>query len=289
MDSCANGGFCGRTIGRVPICRILLAVFFVLLAVAASRGQTVQQNPAFKDSIDVIEHLGDTLDVSLPLIDADGDTVTLGSQLTGDRPAVLVFHYSDCPMLCSLVLNGVSAATRAVDLVPGEDYTIISVSVNPCETPQRSAASEKRYNGELPESATGRPWRFYTATQPALAALTRQAGFKYYYDADKDQYMHPAVVTLLTPAGVIARYLYGIEYKPRDFRLGIVEASDGEVGSTADRVLLYCMQYDPDAEGYVMFAANVMKLGGVVTMLFLAVLLGGLWLKERVRRRGAGG
>ncbi|MCB2212806.1 SCO family protein [bacterium] len=283
-QSCNVGG-CGPTLGGIPLIQLILVLFFVLMAFAAARGQVLQEKPAFQEKIDVVEHLGDTIDLTLPVVNSDGDTVTLGSEFEGDLPIVLVFHYSDCPMLCSLVLNGVSSITRASDLVPGEDYRILTVSVDPHELPQRSRASEERFNGELPDTKVGQPWTFYTAEQATLDSLTSQVGFKYYYDSKRKEFMHPAVVQILSPEGKIARYLYGIEYKKRDFRLGIVEASNGEIGTTIDRVLLYCMHYDPDAEGYVVVAGQVMKLGGAVTLVIFGFALSMLWLKDKGRRK----
>lgn len=281
-QSCSTN-MCGPRIGGISLFQLIVIVIFVLMAYASARGQAIQENPDFKQKIDVIEHLGDKIDLTLPVIDASGDTLPLSSQFDDDLPVVLVFHYNDCPMLCSLVLTGVSQVTRDSDLVPGEDYRIVTVSVDPRETPQRTEASEQRYNGELPESATGQPWRFFTATQGAIDTLTEQVGFKYYYDEEREEYMHPAVIMTVSPDGKVSRYLYGVEFKPRAFRLAVVEASQGKVGNTVDRVLLYCMHYDPDAEGYVVLAGNVMKLGGAVTLVLLGLLLGGLWIKERVR------
>lgn len=280
---CRAGG-CGPRIGGVSLVQLLLIAIFLLFAWTAANGQLLQQNPEHTQRIDVIEHLGDTVDLTLPVIDSAGDTVTLASQFADELPVVLVFHYSDCPMLCSLVLNGVSAVTNASDLVPGKDYRILTVSVNPAEGPDRAKASEERFNAELPDNRVGEPWRFFTATQATLDSLTTQVGFQYYYDEKREEFMHPAVIHVLDHEGHITRYLYGIEFKPRDFRLAIVEGARGLVGSTVDRILLYCMHYDPDAEGYVVIAGQVMKLGGAVTLVIFGTVLGGFWLKERRRR-----
>jgi len=284
-QSCSTRGGCGPAIGGMPIIQIIMILFFVIMAAVAARGQVVQDDPPHMQRIDVIEHLGSSIDLTLPVINSDGDSVAIGSQFSDGRPVLLVFHYSDCPMLCSLVLNGVSKATRESDLVAGEDYRIVTVSVDPAEEVSRSRASEERYNRELPDNHVGKPWRFFTADSTTLAALTDQVGFKYYYDDERGEFMHPAVVQVLTADGMISRYLYGIEYTSRDFRLAIIEGSEGKVGNTIDRILLYCMHYDPDAEGYVMVAGQVMKLGGAITLLVFGFALGMLWVKDRTRQK----
>jgi protein SCO1 len=283
--TCSTSGGCGPTFAGVPIIQLILVIFFIIMSVVAARGQVVQDNPPHVQKIDVIEHLGETIDLSLPLINSAGEIVPLGSQFADGLPVVLVFHYNDCPMLCSLVLNGLSNATRESDLIAGDDYRIVTISVDPQEAPDRSEASEARFNAELPDTHVGDAWQFFTADSTTLSILTNQVGFKYYFDAKREEFMHPAVVQILTSDGMISRYLYGIEYKTRDFRLGIIEGSEGKIGNTIDRILLYCMHYDPDAEGYVMVAGQVMKLGGALTLLILGFTLGTLWVKDRAKSR----
>lgn len=281
------GPMCDRPgrIGSMTFFQLVLVVIFLLLAFsAASNGQYLVDDPEFEGKIDVVEHLGDAIPLDIPFVDARGDTVPFRSVVFEDSlPVMLVMHYSDCPMLCGLVLNGVSKVSQNVDLVPGKDYRIVSVSVDPLETPQRAKASEKRFNGELPEESTPDAWRFLVGPQASIDSLTKAIGFIYFYDEKNDQYAHPALLTLLTPQGRISRYLYGIEFNPRDVKLGLLEAGRGTIGDPVDKLLLYCFHYDPDSESYVVFAGNVMRVGGAVTLTLLALLLGILWWRDRVR------
>jgi protein SCO1/2 len=273
----------------LTFCQLVLVATFVLLAFAAvSEGQYLVDDPEFEGKIDVVENLGGEVPAGLPFVDAGGDTVTLGSVLLrGDLPAMLVMHYSDCPMLCGLVLNGVSQAARNVDLVAGEEYRIVSVSVDPMETPQRARQSEERYNGELPEAASPDAWRFLVGPQSSIDSLSAALGFVYFYDEKRDEYAHPAVVHMITPEGRISRYLYGIEFNPRDVKLGLLEAGRGKIGDAVDKLLLYCFHYDPDSESYVVFAGNLMRAGGALTLVLLAGLLGVLWWRDRSKQKSA--
>ena len=258
-----------------------MAVIFLLFAIASAKAQYNLDDPKFKGKIDLQPELGTVLPGDLPFIDANGDTVSLGSVLGNDLPVLFVLHYSDCPMLCGLVLNGISQATQGVDLVPGKQYRLVAVSIDPLETPQRSRGSEKRFNGELPKGSLPGAWRFLTGPQASIDSLTSSLGFVYFYDKKNKQYAHPAAIFLLTPEHKLSRVLYGIQYNPRDVKLGLLEAGKEVIGDPVDKLILYCFHYDPDSQGYVVFAANVMKVGGVITMVLLALLIGGLWLRER--------
>jgi protein SCO1/2 len=269
--------------GPVSFCKATLIVVFVLFAFVSARAQYTLDDPKFKGKIDLQAQLGTVLPGNLPFVNASGDTVTLGSVLGDDLPILFVLHYSDCPMLCGLVLNGISQATQGVDLVPGKEYRIVAVSIDPLETPQRSKGSEKRFNGELPKGSLPGAWRFLTGPQSSIDSLTSSLGFIYFYDKKNKQYAHPAAIFLLTPEHKLSRVLYGIQYNPRDVKLGLLEAGREVIGDPVDKLLLYCFHYDPDSDSYVVFAANLMKVGGVVTLVLLALLIGGLWVRERKR------
>ena len=166
----------------------------------------------------------------------------------------------------------------------GADYRIVSVSIDPRETEVLASAKKKNYMNSIERVEDYGSWDFLTGEESQSKALSDAVGFKYYYDEEKDIYAHAAVLTVLTETGKISRYLYGIRYEKRDFRMALLEASEGKVGNTIDRILLYCYHYDPDAEGYVVVAGNIMRLGGGLTLVILVVFLGLLWLRERRRK-----
>jgi len=282
MDIGCRPGECNSArINSKTFFQLVLVLIFLLLSYAAARGQYLVDDPEFEGKIDVVEHLGKTLPRGLPFVSSSGDTVTLGEVLGDELPVLLVLHYSDCPMLCGLVLDGVRKAANGMDLVAGEEYWILSVSIDPMETSQRAKGSEKRYNGELEHKASDKAWQFLVGPPSSIDSLASALGFIYFYDNKAQQYAHPAVIYMLTPESRISRILYGIEFNPRDVKLGLLEAGREVIGDPVDKLLLYCFHYDPDSESYVVFASNVMRAGGAVTLFLLALLLGVLWLRDR--------
>jgi len=270
---------------RFRACRFLpvVAVIFLLsgLDVAA---QVVESDPVQLRGIDVVEHLSDTISLNLEFTGSDGQPVKLGSFFVEGRPVILIMGYYTCPMLCNLVANGVSDVVREMPWLPGKEYQLLSVSIDPRDTDVIALAKQENYLTSIGKPGIENGWVFLTGDSSQSAALAEAIGFKYYYDEEQEQYAHAALLTVLTAEGKISRYLYGIQFKERDLHLALVEASEGKVGSTIDRILLYCYHYDPDAGGYVVFAGNVMRLGGSVTLGLMVVLIGGLLLRERQKR-----
>jgi protein SCO1/2 len=267
--------------GRYPV------AFAILLALAiGSRclfAQAVLDSSQDLKGMNVVEHLGDTIPLNYKFINTAGDTVTLGEYFHHGIPVVLAMYYSNCPMLCSLVLMGLSQSAGQMNLVPGRDYQMLSISIDPKETFETAAASKKRYLAGVPNAASSDAWEFLISPENNSKIIADSLGFEYFYVKDKNQYAHPAVIFVLSESGKISRYLYGIKYDPRDLRLALLEASQGKVGNTVDRIILYCYHYDPDAKGYVVVAGNVMRVGGAITLAAMLVFVGGLWLWERHR------
>jgi protein SCO1/2 len=243
-----------------------------------------------KSEVGVSEHLGEGLPLDAAFVDHNGRDVQLGDYFTGERPVVLIFGYHTCPMLCSLVQNAAAQALRRMDLIVGRDYDVVVISIDPEDT--RHTATKRRdivlatYNAGLPASeiASGvrdQGFHYLTGRAPEIRRAADAAGFNYTYDAEWKQYAHPAVIMVASPQGKMARYLYGIEFDAKDIRYGILEAKAGRNVSTIDKVLLYCLHYDPGSGKYVVVAARVMQVGGGVILLLVAGLLGGLWLRER--------
>ena len=265
--------------------KISLAALVVLFVCPAAGAQVVRDSVAELMGIDIIEHLGDSLPLNLSFVDDNGNNVTLSDYFKGDKPVLLTLGYYECPMLCNLVFNGVSEGIKELGWVPGEKYEVVSVSIDPLETFELAAAKKANYikNLEMPEAAAG--WHFLVTGSENAKTLADAIGFEYYYVEDRDEYAHAAAAYLISPEGVISRYLYGIQYTGTNLKLGLLEASEGKIGSTLDRILLYCYRYDPDAKGYVLFAQNAMRVGGVATVFLIALLVGSLYLKERLRAK----
>lgn len=259
----------------------LLCVFGARQAVA----QRVEDKPPDLQRIDIVEHLDARVPLDLVFVNAHGDSVRLGDYFQPGRPVVLSLVYYECPMLCTLVLNGLTAALQKLSYVPGDEFQLVSVSIDPGETPELAAQKKTRYlrslgRDEVPETG----WAFLTGSEGSIRQLAAAIGFRYFYVKERDEYAHPAAIFVLTPDGRISRYLYGIEYKPQDVKLALLEAAEGKIGNTLEKLLLYCYHYDADANSYVLFAQNVMRLGGALTLILIAIFLIGLWTRERLRK-----
>jgi len=213
--------------------------------------------------------------------DEDGRTVRLGEYF-GEMPVVLTLNYFDCPMLCPLVLNDVLRAVRAVPLTLGSDFRVLTVSIDPHDTPARAAANQGAYAGQYGPAGTD-GWHFLTGDAGSIASLARAVGFRYAFDPQSRQYAHAAALIVLTPDGRVARYLYGVEYSPRDLRLALVEASQGGIGSLADQILLFCFHYDPKTARYSFMVLNAIRAAGAATVVGLAGLVVVLFRREARR------
>lgn len=264
--------------------QILHTALVILLLANTAFGQAVRNDVDELKKIDVEEHLGDTIPLDLNFYSEAGEPVTLRNYFHQDKPVILVMAYYSCPMLCTLVLNGMSEAAQKLPWDIGEKFEMVVVSIEPSETPELAQAKKENYLKGINQPNAADGWHFLTGAADQSKALADAVGFKYYWDEDQKQWAHPAVLMLVSPTGKITRYLYGIEYPERDLRLGLIEASEGKVGSTVDRIILYCYHYDPNAGGYVLFAQNVMMVGGLATVALLGLLILFLWLRERRHR-----
>lgn len=235
--------------------------------------------------IDIVEHLGNKIPLDLQFINEDGQPVTLHNYFGHAKPVLLMFGYYECPMLCNLVFNGVADGIRPLEWTPGHQFQVLTVSINPREKYQLAFAKRQNYLKYLNKPGADSGWSFLTGEQSQSEAFAQAIGFKYIFDSAANQYGHAAAAYVLTEDGVISRYLYGIDFKSRDLKFALLEASQGKIGTTMDRLLLYCYHYDPATKGYVLFAQNIMKLGGGLTLVGLATFLILLWRRERRIRR----
>ncbi|MCC7146283.1 MAG: SCO family protein [Phycisphaeraceae bacterium] len=243
-------------------------------------------SPAEKFGAKVTEKLGQAVPLELTFKDENGQTVTLGQFFRAGKPVVLQLGYYGCPMLCGLVTNGLTEAMQELSWTAGAEFAVIVVSIDPNETPRLAREKKHNYLMELARPEAGAGWHFLTGRPAEIKALSEAVGFGYGWDARSMQFVHPAVIMLLTPEGKISRYLYGVKFPSQVLRLSLVEAAEGKVGSTYDRILLYCFHYDPEAGGYRLAAMNLMRLGGVLTVVVMVSLIG-LALWREARRRAA--
>lgn len=234
--------------------------------------------------IDVTEHMGERIPLDIEFTNDEGKKVKLAEYFHQGKPVVIVLAYYNCPMLCTLVLNGVADAAKQNKWMPGKEYQIVTISIDTTETAELAGLKRKRYLDYLAKPDADAGWRFHVGEQSQITRLANALGFKYFYDAERKEFAHPAVVFILGEDGKMSRYLYGIQFNERDFRLALLEASEGKVGNTIDRLLLYCFHYDPSAKGYVVMAMNVMKLGGLATMLILGLFLAWMWKRDRTQK-----
>jgi protein SCO1/2 len=257
-----------------------LTLLFVLLVAGVAGAQ--DSTPAELRDVGVTQRLDEPLPLDLTFRDEAGERVQLGDYF-GDRPVLLSLVYYECPMLCTLVLNGLLRALRALAFDVGEEFEVLTVSFDPRETPSLAAAKKENYVAEYGRPDAARGWHFLTGEEAAIETLTRSVGFRYRYDEEKQQYAHAAAIVVITPQGKIARYFYGVEYSPRDLRFALIEASEERIGSPVDQLLLYCYQYDPTTGRYSAAVMNIIRVGGVLTVLAVAAFV--LRSARRERRK----
>jgi protein SCO1/2 len=242
----------------------------------AEPGDPSSARPGILAKIAIDQKIGQQLPLDLPFVDDRGRQVTLGDYFdrrAGRRPVVLALVYYECPMLCTQVLNGLVSSIGVLNLTVGKDFDVVAVSFNPKEGPglaaQKKASYVERYG--RPETADG--WHFLTGTQESISRLTDAVGFRYELDKTIGQFAHGAAIEVITPKGTIAKYFYGIEYSPRDLRLGLVEASEERIGSLIDDVLLFCYHYDPASGKYGPAVLRMVRVAGVATIVAFAAFL----------------
>lgn len=261
-----------------------VSMLAVLLIPQLANAQLNREEPDALQNIDVEEHLGEIIPLDAKFATAKGDSITIGDLLIEGKPAILNPVYYHCPMLCSLVLEGVEKAVQQVEWKPGKDYTVITLSIDPEEDHPIAAVTKKEILSVMEDSSIGSGWHFLTGSKSQIDRVVEAAGFNYKLIEDTGEYAHSAAILFLSPDGKITRYLYGIEYEEFNVRSALYEAAEGKIGNTVTKVIMYCYQYDPESDSYVPVAFNMMKLGGLATLIFLAIFLGPLWLRERRKK-----
>jgi protein SCO1/2 len=273
-----------RGIGRSPVKAAAVAVAFCAAMLAPSLvaqvssygdkevGPVNDKPPTILNGVGIAQNLNQQLPLGLTFTDDAGKQVQLASYF-GKRPVILALVYYQCPMLCSEELNGLTGALQMVSFVPGKDFDVVVVSIDPTEGTDLAAAKKRTYLKRYGHPETAGGWHFLTGTQANIDALTKAVGFGYVKipgpDGRLTQFAHASAIQIVTPEGKLAQYYMGVEYSPKDLRLGLVEASANRIGSPVDNILTYCYHYDPKTNKHSLIIARVVQLGGLVTVFTL--------------------
>lgn len=265
---------CFRFFYKPVLCLIVL-----LVLASNSQAQYLNVTPDELLEVGVDEKTGEFISGDILLFDADGDTLTISDLLYKGKPLILNLVYYECPMLCSLVMNGILKSLQGINWTPGKEFNVLTVSIDPEETPKIASTYKSAYYDSLNIINNG--WYFTVSNESNIQKLSGQVGFKFKYDAEIEQYAHPAVIVFIDDQGMIIRYLYGIEFASIQLKKALDDASKGIIGNTIDRILLYCYQYNPESKSYVPVAINIMKVSGFLVMIALGIFLGLLWYREK--------
>jgi len=276
--------------------RFVISKWFVTMLVGISLivpacGQGINQGvmsppanlrPPELKNVGIEQHLNEQIPPDLVFRDETGKTVRLGDYF-GKKPMILNLVYYQCPMLCGEVLSGLESALRVLKFNVGKEFDVLTVSFDPKETPEMAAAKKAEYLKRYGRPGAEQGWHFLTGPAVSIDALTKAAGFQYQYDPKSGQFAHATAIMVLTPEGKIAQYYYGVEFAPKDLRLGLVQASENKIGTVVDEVLLYCYHYDPDTGKYGAIISRVLQLAAGATVLILGTFLVVMFRVESLR------
>lgn len=239
--------------------------------------------PREVENVTVEQNLGASVPLNLPLTDSLGRRVKTGYYIDGKKPTIITLNYSSCPMLCNVQLNQLTQSLAKLDLQIGEDFQILTVSIDPKETTETARATKEKYVEQLLRQQPGaeQGWEFCTAQQPIVKRLADVLGFRYRYDRASGEYYHPAMLAFVSPDGVITRYSLAVSFEPGDLKKALVEAGDGTVGTAVDQVILWCFSYDPTSNSYVPQAWRIMRLAAAGTVGLMLACLAPFWIGRK--------
>src|ERR1041385_769070 len=246
-----------RTSTLLALAALPLAAQYHLSKIGDASTLPANVRPPQLEGVGVDEHLGRTVDLNLQFIAENGYPIALKDYFKQGKPVLLDLIYYQCPMLCNLVLNGQTQVMKEIPWTPGNEYEVVTISINPQESFDLSRKKKETYLGTFDRPAPG--WHFLVDKDDNAKKLAEQIGYHYRYDPAQEQYAHPASIFILTPEGKISRYLYGTRFRPIDVRFALAEAADNRTTMTKEKILLFCFQYDPAKHAYVLFATNFMK------------------------------
>jgi protein SCO1/2 len=277
-------------LGKFGMMRIAIPVLAVACAVSVqSRSlfaqlsdpmQSVGVRPDLLKDVGIDQKLGQQVPLGLAFRDENGKTVQL-SQYFGQKPVILSLVYFNCPMLCTQVLNGQEAAMKGLPMEVGNQFEAVTVSIDPSDRPVLAAVKKQMYAGMYGRPGAAEGWHFLTGDEAQIKQLANAVGFRYAYDPDSKQFAHASVIMVLTPDGKVSKYFNGIQYSPRDLRLGLVEASARKIGTPVDSILLFCYHYDPNTGKYGLLISRLIQAGGALTVLVIGISMLVLFRRER--------
>lgn len=263
--------------------RVVFA-FALFLATFPALAQTNSAAPPqLPGKVAITQKLDAQLPMDLMLRDETGRVVRLGQYFNHGRPVLLNFMYYRCPMLCPMVMDGIANGLTELRFDIGKEFDVVTVSMDPRDTPEQAAVKKEQYVKRYGRFGAANGWHFLTGPESATRRLTNAVGFQYAYDIKTDQFAHGTALIAVTPQGRVSRYLYGFEYKARDLRLALVEASAGKIGTATDAILLLCYHYDPATGKYSRTAMNFVRAGGLATVLGIAGFIFVMIRKEHTR------
>ncbi|MFG0331497.1 MAG: SCO family protein [Phycisphaerales bacterium] len=259
------------------LCTLSTAVWF---APGVTTNAQVPPPAAVSEEVDFVQNLGAVLPLDAEFVDSTGESITLGDRF-GDRPVIIALVYYRCPMMCNLILNGLVDALAKISLEPGVDYELIALSIDHRETPQLAAEKRAVYAERYEPYSAVDGWSFLVGDETGIAEVADAIGYDFVYIEATNQFAHPSGFVITTPDGRVSKYFYGVKYAPFDVRLGLVDASEGAIGSAVDQLLLMCFQYDPTKGKYGLVIMNSIRALGALT---LALLGSGIWWMLRRER-----
>ena len=239
--------------------------------------------PQVLKEVGIEQKLGAQLPLDAEFKNENGEMIRLGDLFGKGRPVVLAFVYYECPMLCSEVLNGLTGSLKGLNFDAGKDFDVVAISFDARENDKDGLARNKKENylGRYDRPGTEAGWHFLTGPQESIDAVTQAAGFSYQWDARSNQFAHAGAIMVATPDGRMSRYLYGIDYAPRDVKLALMESAEGKVGNPAEQLLLYCYHYDPATGTYGFAVLSAIRLGGIITLLGMGAMGLIFWRRSR--------
>lgn len=256
---------------------LLFAVQFPLYA-------QFNELPAELRDVGIVENLGDRIPGDIQFINEQGDTVLVEDFLASGKPLIITPIYFECPMLCNLIINGLTDGMKQLTWQPGKEFEVLTFSIDPNENHVLAAEKKASYLRLLgnPDAASG--WHFLTTDQHNIDRMTQALGFNFKWSDEAQEFLHGSSIMFVSPNGTITRYLYGIDYTPLNLRNALFDAAEGKIGSSIERVILYCYTFDPNSRSYVANAVNIMKLGGLITLISLSIFLGLLWFRKNTSK-----
>jgi protein SCO1/2 len=255
------------------------AIAFCLLSATAGQAANPRYLPKQLQGVGIDQHLNAEIPLDASFTDQDGNVVQL-KKYFGSKPVLFAPVYFTCPMLCNQILSGVVAGLRPLSLKPGRDFEVVAMSFNPADTTADARRKRDQYSHSYSSRAGTAGWNFLTGSQASIDEVTKAIGFRYHWDAANNMFVHASGVMILTPEGRLARYFYGVEFEPKDLKLGLVEASHNRIGSAVDQILLFCYHYDPATGKYGAVVMNMLRVAAVLVLIALTLMLVIFWRRD---------